>query len=152
MVASPPAAKARGLLLSVGVLLGAAASSSCCPRLLPCPSLAPAGFVEIAPGDGKLVSASFGAPGGRLTLGPGLPSLLVPAGALDDAGRMFALRAVTPPGTGLPQGAARSPIFQLNPPTEARLEHAFVVSTPLAEPDGGCPAERRCGGTTSRRR
>lgn len=128
-------------VLSLAVpLIGA-----CCTRPLPCPTPAPSTYQEIV-GDGQeplSVSAPFGSSGGRLRLAPGAhPALLVPSGALAGEGRTFSLRSVESGRPGGASGIAVSAAFEVSPPTEARIDHAFHLSAPLRSLPADCTAER----------
>jgi hypothetical protein len=124
------------------VALLAVVASSCCPTPLPCPIPIPPEQVDVT-GDGELLAHPVGRHGGTLRLGPGAaPALFVPDGAMGDEGLVISMRKVEGGRAGGASGMAVSEPFEVSPPVEARIPHAFTFSARVAELPAGCAREQ----------
>lgn len=100
------------------------------------PSPAPPSVPVIATGNGEIVGGHLGPEGGRLDLGPGGPSVALPAGTAGPQGLSISL--VQDSAAGVPaRGAPIGPPFRasrpLNPPSGKSIEVSIALTALPAE-------------------
>jgi hypothetical protein len=100
------------------------------------PPPVPPGVPVIATGNGEMVGGHLGPEGGRLNLGPGGPSVTIPAGTAGPPG--LSLSLVQDSAAGVPAGRARlGPPFRasrlVNPPSGKAIEVSIALTALPAE-------------------
>jgi hypothetical protein len=118
------------------IVLGLLVLVSCSHRVEPGqgnePPPTPPSVPVIATGNGEIVGGHLGPVGGRLDLGPGGPSITIPAGTAGPPGLSISL--VKASADGVPtQGGGIGPPFRasrpLNPPSDTFIEVSIALTT-----------------------
>ena len=103
------------------------------------PAPTPPSVPVIATGNGEIVGGHLGPEGGRLNLGPGGPSVAIPAGTAGPQGLSVSL--VKDSEAGVPAGGTHiGPLFRVSRPLEPPSGKAIEVSIALTALPAGCAA------------
>ena len=103
------------------------------------PAPTPPSVPVIATGNGEIVGGHLGPEGGRLNLGPGGPSVAIPAGTAGPQGLSVSLVQDSPAGVPA-AGAHIGPPFRVSRPLDAPSGKAIEVSMALTALPTGCAA------------